>query len=210
MNNAAPLEFGILAFSSLFAMVNPISAAPIFVELTRRHADQRRKMAFKACMAAAAALFLFATAGGAIFSFFGITVAAFKIVGGLIFTIGSVRELLGEIKAREAGEDTGADPAIVPIGIPLIAGAGAISTVMMLSGQARDRLHQAALMGAIGANIAATLVVLLLAPTIVRRMGASGQEILSKVMALLTAVIGVQFILDGGTMVIMQLMHGKA
>lgn len=204
--NAAPLEFGILAFSSLFAMVNPISAAPIFVELTRRHQEQRRRMAFKACLTAAIALMLFATAGGAIFSFFGITVAAFKIVGGLIFTIGSVRELLGETAERSAGEDVAADPAIVPIGIPLIAGAGAISTVMMLSGQARDRLHQAALMGAIGANILATLVVLLLAPTIVRRLGHSGQEIMGKVMALLTAVIGVQFILDGATQVIVELM----
>jgi len=206
--NAAPFEFGILAFSSLFAMVNPISAAPIFVELTRAHADRRRQMAIKSCLAAAAALFLFATAGGAIFSFFGITVAAFKIVGGLIFTIGSVRELLGDAQEKSAGDDAvGADPSIVPIGIPLIAGAGAISTVMMLSGQARDRMHQAALMGAIGLNILAALIVLLLAPTIVRRLGHSGQEILSKVMALLTAVIGVQFILDGSTMVIMQLMH---
>jgi len=207
MNGAAPFEFGILAFSSLFAMVNPISAAPIFVELTRSHAERRRQMAIKACLAAAAALFLFATAGGAIFSFFGITVAAFKIVGGLIFTIGSVRELLGDAAEKSAGEDRMADPSIVPIGIPLIAGAGAISTVMMLSGQARDRLHQAALLGAIGANIIAALIVLLLAPTIVRRLGHSGQEILSKVMALLTAVIGVQFILDGSTMVITQLMH---
>ena len=207
MNGAAPFEFGILAFSSLFAMVNPISAAPIFVELTRAHAERRRQMAIKACLAAAAALFLFATAGSAIFSFFGITVAAFKIVGGLIFTISSVRELLGDAAEKSAGEDRTADPSIVPIGIPLIAGAGAISTVMMLSGQARDRLHQAALMGAIGLNIVAALVVLLLAPTIVRRLGHSGQEILSKVMALLTAVIGVQFIVDGASMVIMQLMH---
>lgn len=206
MNGAAPLEFGILAFSSLFAMVNPISAAPIFVELTRSHADRRRQMAIKACLAAAAALFLFATAGGAIFTFFGITVAAFKIVGGLIFTIGSVRELLGDAAERSAGEDMTADPSIVPIGIPLIAGAGAISTVMMLSGQARDRLHQVALMGAIGLNIVMALVVLLLAPTIVKRLGHSGQEILSKVMALLTAVIGVQFILDGASMVLMELM----
>jgi multiple antibiotic resistance protein len=196
-----------LAFSSLFAMVNPISAAPIFVELTRAHAERRRQMAIKACLAAAAALFLFATAGGAIFSFFGITVAAFKIVGGLIFTIGSVRELLGDAAEKSAGEDMTADPSIVPIGIPLIAGAGAISTVMMLSGQARDRLHQAALMGAIGLNIVAALIVLLLAPTIVRRLGHSGQEILSKVMALLTAVIGVQFIVDGCTIVIQGLMH---
>jgi multiple antibiotic resistance protein len=207
MMNAAPLEFGILAFSSLFAMVNPISAAPIFVELTRRHEERRRQMAIKACLAAAAALFLFATAGGAIFSFFGITVAAFKIVGGLIFTIGSVRELLGEERRREAGEESEADPTIVPIGIPLIAGAGAISTVMMLAGQARDHLHQAALMGAIGANIVLAMIVLILAPSIVRRLGSSGQEILSKVMALLTAVIGVQFILDGGAMVIVELIR---
>lgn len=187
-------------------MVNPISAAPIFVDLTRGREERRRQVAIKACLTALIALALFASAGAAIFAFFGITVPAFQIVGGLIFTLSSIKELTGETHAKEGSASAGMDPAVVPIGIPLIAGAGAISTVMMLAGQAQGKLHQAALGTAILLNIAATLIVLLAAPFIVRRMGASGQEIMAKIMALLTAVIGVQFILDGATTVVKELM----
>lgn len=200
------MEFAVVAFSSLFAMVNPVSAAPIFVDLTKHQEELRRRIAIRACLTALATLALFATAGGAIFTFFGITVPAFKIVGGLIFTISSIKELEGgRNRDQEAVEG---DPAVVPIGIPLIAGAGAISTVMVLAGQARATPHQIALAIAIGLNILATLVVFLLAPQLVRKMGPSGREIMSKVMALLTAVIGVQFIIDGGTAVIADLMKG--
>jgi multiple antibiotic resistance protein len=202
---SAPLEFGLIAFSSLFAMVNPVSAAPIFVDLTKRQQERRRQIAIRSSLAAAAALFLFATAGGAIFSFFGITVPAFQIVGGLIFTISSIKELEGGRSREQDQPLEEADPAIVPIAIPLIAGAGALSTVMMLAGQAKGHLHQIALGSAIALNIIATLVVFLLAPTVVKKMGHAGQEIMSKVMALLTAVIGVQFIIDGGTTVIAEL-----
>ena len=89
------------------------------------------------------------------------------------------------------------DPSIVPIGMPLIAGPGAISTVMVLVGQARDGGHRTALAIAIAANILLTLVMLLAAPWIVSRIGETGQRIISKIMGLITAVIGVQFVLNG-------------
>jgi multiple antibiotic resistance protein len=81
--------------------------------------------------------------------------------------------------------------------MPLIAGPGAISTVMVLVGQARDGGHRAALAVAIAANIVLTLVILLAAPAIVTRIGETGQRIVSKIMGLITAVIGVQFVLNG-------------
>ena len=81
--------------------------------------------------------------------------------------------------------------------MPLIAGPGAISTVMVLVGQARDGGHRTAMAIAIAANILLTLVVLLAAPAIVSRIGETGQRIISKVMGLITAVIGVQFVLNG-------------
>jgi multiple antibiotic resistance protein len=89
------------------------------------------------------------------------------------------------------------DPSIVPLGMPLIAGPGAISTVMVLVGQARDAGHRAALAIAITANIVLTLLILLAAPGLVARIGETGQRIVSKIMGLITAVIGVQFILNG-------------
>jgi multiple antibiotic resistance protein len=203
----SPLEFGILAFSSLLAMVDPFASAPLFVDLTKRAPDRRHQIALRACMAAGFALLLFALAGGKIFSFFGITVPAFQIVGGLLFSITAIRELMGHTAHAAPAEDSDHDPSIVPIGIPLIAGAGSISTVMVLSGQARSTPLQLALMSAIAVAILLTLVIFLLAPKLVAKLGPSGQQVLSKVMALLSAVIGVQFIINGLTTVIGNLMH---
>lgn len=207
MNIGGPLQFGVLAFSSLFAMINPISAAPMFVSLTRTRVSHRKRTAFKASITALVTLGLFATAGGAILSFFGITVPAFQIAGGILFLISSLRVLQG-LPEHEAGDDSGAaDPSVVPLGIPLIAGAGSISTVMVLEGQARSNLDQVALGAAILVNGILTLIVLLAAPRLVSKLGESGQSVMSKIMGLLTAVIGVQFILNGIGETALQLLH---
>lgn len=196
------MEFGILAFSSLFAMLDPFASAPVFVGLTKRTPERRKQIAMRACFAAGFALLLFATVGGKIFSFFGITVPAFQIVGGLLFAMTAIKELMGHEEHAAVENDGDHDPSIVPIGIPLIAGAGSISTVMVLSGQARSAPLQAALLSAILIAILLTLIVFLLAPKLVSKLGKSGQQVLSKVMALLSAVIGVQFIINGLTTVI--------
>lgn len=206
MNNAV-LEFGILSFSSLFAMVNPLSAAPIFVQLTQKSPERRKSTAVRASLAALITLVLFATAGGAIFSFFGITVPAFRIVGGLLFAIEGMQVLMGKQSKEDQEALDGEDPSIVPIGIPLIAGAGAISTVMVLAGQATNKNMQFSLAGAIFANIAITYLVFAASPLIVSRMKKSTQAMLGKIMGLLTAVIGVQFILNGTMAVLADLVH---
>jgi multiple antibiotic resistance protein len=207
---AADTQFAILAFSSLFSVINPISAAPIFVALTPGlSGPARRRAALRASGVAAAVLFLFAAAGGAIFTFFGITVPAFQIAGGLLFTLMGIRTLQS---GREEVEDqeVHSDPSIVPLGIPLIAGPGAISTVMVLVGQASHSGHRAALAGAITANVLLTIAILFLAPTIVAWLGLTGQKIVSKIMGLLTAVIGVQFILNGSSTVFLSLLEKAA
>jgi multiple antibiotic resistance protein len=199
-------QFALLAFSSLFSVINPISAAPIFVAVTQGSPAERRRAAVKACLAAAAVLAVFAVAGGAIFTFFGITVPAFQIAGGLLFTIMSIRALQNgekEVSEEEAGR---ADPSVVPLGIPIIAGPGAISTVMVLVGQAQDGARRLALGGAIAANIVLTLLILLAAPAIVSRIGDTGQRIASKMMGLITAVIGIQFIINGVTTVFVEIL----
>lgn len=195
------LAFAFLAFSSLFSVINPISAAPLFVSMTEGSAISRRRIALRSCIAAGAILVLFAAAGSAIFTFFGITVPAFQIAGGLLFTLMSIRTLQGEDEQASA-EESGADPSVVPLGIPLIAGPGAISVVMVLVGQAQDTSRRIAVGGAIALNILITLLVFLAAPVIVRWLGATGQRIADKVMGLITAVIGIQFMINGLTTVI--------
>jgi multiple antibiotic resistance protein len=199
--SSADAKFVVLAFSSLFSVINPIEAAPIFVAMTRGMEDRRRVLAIRASMAAALILGVFALTGGAIFAFFGITLPAFQIAGGILFTSLGLSTLREDDHADERAEATGEpsrrDPSIVPLGMPLIAGPGAISTVMVLVGQARDGGHRTGLAIAIAANILLTLLFLLAAPALVRRIGATGQRVVSKIMGLITAVIGVQFVLNG-------------
>jgi len=204
--NTLDWNFAFLAFSSLFSIINPISAAPIFVSLTEEAGIDRKKSAWRTSLSAGMALALFAVAGGAFFAFFGITVAAFQIAGGILFTLMSIQALLGDKPDVMEDSPNQADPSIVPLGIPLIAGPGAISTVMVLVGQARDTFHQVALGTAIVVNIVLTLLILLASPWIVKKMGATGQRIVAKVMGLITAVVGVQFIINGSTKVVVDIL----
>ena len=194
-------HFGLLAFTSLFSVINPISAAPIFVSMTEgSEPARRRRTAVKVSLASLATLLLFEAAGGFIFSFFGITVPAFQIAGGILFTMIAVKTLNN---GREAAEDAvDGDPSIVPLAIPTIAGPGAISTVMALVGQATSLPHDLALAGAIVANILLTCGILLMAPWIVEKIGQTGQRIVTKIMGLITCVIGIQFIINGVTPVL--------
>jgi multiple antibiotic resistance protein len=202
------MQFAILAFSSLFSVINPISAAPIFVGLTLGTSPaERRRAAIRACLAAAAVLAVFAAAGGAIFSFFGITVPAFQIAGGILFTIMSLREMQEGERVVSESHIEREDPSIVPLGIPVIAGPGAISAVMVLVGQAQNGPRRMALGLAIGVNIVLTLAILLAAPAIVSRIGPTGQRIVSKIMGLITAVIGIQFVLNGVSTVLTEIIR---
>lgn len=202
------VQFAILAFSSLFSVINPISAAPIFVGLTLGTPPaERRRAAVRACLAAAAVLAVFAAAGGAIFSFFGITVPAFQIAGGILFTIMSLREMQEAERVVSESHIEREDPSIVPLGIPVIAGPGAISAVMVLVGQAQNGPRRMALGLAIAVNIVLTLAILLAAPAIVSRIGPTGQRIVSKIMGLITAVIGIQFVLNGVSTVLTEIIR---
>jgi multiple antibiotic resistance protein len=177
-------------------VINPIGAAPIFVSMTRDVPDdERRRSALRACLAAGITLLVFMAAGGLIFAVFGITVPAFQIAGGMLFTLFALRAINAEGEAAERAPE--GDPSVVPLGIPTIAGPGAISTVMVLVGQAEGHKDQALLALAVVVNIALTLALLLAAPTVVARIGETGRRIVTKIMGLITAVIGVQFVING-------------
>ena len=106
-----------------------------------------------------------------------------------------------------ADDAASADPSIVPLGIPVIEGPGAISAVMVLVGQAQDAGRQLAVGGAIGVNSLLTLLFLLAARAIVDRIGETGQRIVSKIMGLITAVIGIQFVLNGVSTVLTEIIR---
>lgn len=191
------LSFGALCFSSLFTVIDPIAAAPVFASLTQgRTRAEARRLALKACLVALLVLVTFAVSGVFLFRLFGITIDAFRIGGGLVFLLIGLPMLT---RASHESHDVAAsdDPSVVPLGVPLIGGPGAITTVMLLMGQAQGALHTTALFAALLAALGATLAVLLVAPSILRRLGSAGTQLLTKVMGLIVVVIGVQFIVDG-------------
>ena len=114
MFSSADAKFVVLAFSSLFSVINPIEAAPIFVSLTAGMPGERRKMALRASTAAALILAVFALTGGAIFSAFGITLPAFQIAGGILFTIMGLTTLREDERHERAEVVLTRDPSIVP------------------------------------------------------------------------------------------------
>jgi multiple antibiotic resistance protein len=198
------LAFAALALSSLLAIVNPLSAATIFLALTGGHDSASRRAAVgKGLLTAAAVMGLFAVAGGGILAFFGITTHAFKIAGGILFfAIGwdMLQARRSRVKATAEEELEGAtreEIGIIPLGLPTIAGPGAITTVIVLMAQAQTALQVAAVYGAILFVLLLTGVVLLLAPLLLRTFGQTGLNVMTRIMGLLVMVIGVQFVLDG-------------
>lgn len=198
----ALLSFLIEAFASIFTIVNPFSAASVFLGLTSElHHPERKRIARKSAIAAGAILLVFTFAGAAILSFFSITIAAFRIAGGLLIAvvgfqmIGSTRQRFSEDHKREARERE--DISIVPIAMPLLAGPGAITAVLVLSAEATNPFNTAEIAVAILAVAVASFIVLAESDRVVSWLGETGKDVVEKVMGLIVMVIGTQFVING-------------
>lgn len=198
------LTFAVLAFTSLVAIVNPLAAATIFLALSSDDTPlERRRHVRLGVVTALAVLVLFAVAGVPILTFFGITTHAFKIAGGFIF-LGIGWDMLqarrSRVKMTKEEEEAGAERdsvGIIPLGLPTIAGPGAITTVIVLSSQATTPLQVGYVYGAILGTVLVTGGILLLAPLLLKTFGTTGLNVMTRIMGLLVMVIGVQFVLDG-------------
>src|SRR5246127_384586 len=197
----APLvRFSVLALSSIFFLVDPFAAIPSFIAITSGvDAKRRRRMAIKASLTCFIVLTSFAIGGRLIFKMFGITLPAFEIAGGLILLLIGVDMLEARRSpTQEASEETqeGAakeDAGIVPLGIPMLAGPGAISSVMVLVGQAARLWEWIAILGSIAITAWASYGVLVGADRIRKLMGDTGIRILVRIMGLLLVALAVQF-----------------
>ncbi len=191
-------SFGILCFSSLFTVIDPIAAAPMFASMTKgKSREGLRQIAIRACLVAFGVLMVFAVSGAFVFKMFGITIDAFRIGGGIVFLVLGLPMLTGSATHGEKPGHVGEDPSIVPLGVPLIGGPGAITTVMVLMGQTSSAGHVFVLLCAIVVALLATCAVLLVSPLLLQRLGPGGLELVTKVMGLIILVIGIQFIIDG-------------
>lgn len=199
--------FALLCFSSLFTVIDPLATTPVFASMTQgRSSAEARSIAVRACLVALGVLVVFALSGAFVFKMFGITLDAFRIGGGIVFlTLGL--PMMGSHDEAHASPSAPKDPAIVPLGVPLIAGPGAITTVMVLMGQATSVAHSAALLVALLLAIAAACGVLMLSPFVTRYLGKAGLALVTKVMGLIVVVIGIQFMIDGARPVVIDILR---
>lgn len=196
--------FALLCFTSLLAIINPLSATPMYLALTAGYTPEHRRRTLRnAILTAFAVLVTFALVGGFIFQVFGITIDAFRIAGGIIF-FGIGTDMLQAKRTRgkttEEEEEEGRhkeDVGITPLGIPMITGPGAITTVMVLMTQAPTTARLTIVMGAVVLVLGIAWTVLTAAPWMMRFFGQTGLNVMTRIMGLLVTVIAVQFIVDG-------------
>ncbi|MCP4291133.1 MAG: MarC family protein [bacterium] len=211
--------FILLAFSSLFAVIDPLGAIPFFSGLTA-HMDQakKRKTLFRALAVAFGVLVVFILAGHQLLEVFGITLDAFRIAGGIIFFGIGLDMLQSKPRRWQTGikrayaadqvnleEEEIDDPSITPLGIPLMAGPGSITSVMILTPQAPTDFGPGLLIIAVLGILLLTGGILMAADVVLKRLGRTGLKIIEKLMGLLVTVIAVQLVLDGLTPVIKKL-----
>lgn len=198
------LAFFTVCFPSIFSIVDPIGVVPVYLALvgSEARAEQRRTAA-RATLTATIVLSLFAASGTAIFHFFGITIPAFKVAGGILLfsmALEMMRAHTSQVKSTpEETSDARAkdDVAIVPIGIPLLSGPGAIATAIMWSSRAHGAGEMIALFVSILLVTAITLVTLVSAGRVVKFFGKTGINVVSRIMGLILAATAAQFVIDG-------------
>lgn len=204
LEGSAYVRFSLLALSSIFFLVDPFAALPTFLAVTSgQSATKRVRTARKACLTALVILTAFAAAGEYIFRIFGITLPAFEIAGGIILLLIGLDML--EAKRSPTQESSGDteeathkdDAGIVPIGIPMLAGPGAITSVMVLVGQAQDYRQRLAIYGAIIITAGVSFLVLGSAVRVAKALGDTGIRILVRIMGLLLVALAVQDFVNG-------------
>ncbi len=190
------------AFVALFVIIDPVGLAPLFVALTRGlSARERRGVAVRACLVALGILTLFGVAGEAVLNFLGISMPAFRIAGGVLLFLTALDMLFERRAQRRQGQADTAhpdDPSVFPLAIPLIAGPGAIATMILLTGQEGGAmLHVVAVHGVMALVLLAVFAMFLLAAPIERLLGPTGITVVTRLLGMLLAALSVQFVIDG-------------
>jgi multiple antibiotic resistance protein len=201
------VRFSLLALGSIFFLVDPFAALPTFLAVTAGQDQAKRvRTARKAALTAFVILSLFAVAGTYIFRIFGISLPAFEIAGGIILLLIGLDMLEAKRSpTQESSDETVAaatkdDVGIVPLGIPMLAGPGAITSVMVLVGQAHQsqgHWQMSAIFGAIALTAAICYLVLGSATRVANALGETGIRILIRVMGLLLVALAVQYFVNG-------------
>lgn len=197
------LQFLLVTLTSVLFIVDPIAVVPSYLVVTQNETpEERRHTALRACVAMALLLIVFGAGGRFIFEAFGITLPAFRIAGGLILWLVALDMVRAKRSTNEGSEElaegqTKEDVAVTPLAIPMLAGPGAISTVMVLAGENRTWAHGAAVYGAIIVTALVSYVTLRLGERLIQVLGQTGIRVMTRIMGLLLAAVATQFIITG-------------
>lgn len=199
------LKFAVVALSAVFFVIDPIANVPIFLTITASDTPaQRRRTAIRAALATWVTLSVFALAGGLIFKAFGISLGAFKIAGGLLLLLMSIDMMRAQPSpTRTTAEETGEacardDVAIFPLAIPMLAGPGAIATVMVLMSRAAwHAIPTIAVFIAVTVTCAAAWLLMRSAANVERLLPKTLMRAFGRIMGLLLAAVAVEFIAGG-------------
>lgn len=189
-------------FVALFVIIDPIGLAPLFVALTQGvGVSERRKIALRATLTAFGLLTLFGLAGEAVLNFLGISMPAFRIAGGILLFLTALDMLFERRSARRQGQADQPhrdDPSVFPLATPLIAGPGALATMILLTGQSGgDWTWVLAVHGVMLAVLMCVFVFFLLSTPLERALGPTGINVVTRLLGMLLAALSVQFVIDG-------------
>lgn len=193
--------FLITAFATLFVVIDPPGLVPMFIALTQGMDNAHRAtMARRACLIAFVLLTLFGLMGEALLGFIGISMSAFRIAGGILLFLTALDMLFERRTQRREGQtaEPDHDPSVFPLATPLIAGPGAIATMILLVGQSGPGwIGTMAILALLAAMILATYIFLLASPMLERLLGRTGTIVITRLLGMLLAALSVQFVIDG-------------
>jgi multiple antibiotic resistance protein len=203
------VSFVISTLTTLILVVDPPAAVPLFLSMTGGDPpEHRRRMATRAAVATGVVLAAFAALGSLIFRMFGISLGAFRIAGGILLFLLSVDMLRAQPSRQrttpeeEAEGVSRTDVSIFPLAIPMLAGPGATSTVMVLISRARRMWEYAIVFASIAVTALVCFALLATADRVGSRLGKTGMNVVQRVMGLILAATAVQFVIDGGATVV--------
>ncbi|CAM3187247.1 MarC family protein [Paracoccus nototheniae] len=192
----------ITAFVTLFVVIDPIGLAPIFIALTPgMNGAARLRIGLRSLMIAAILLTLFGLAGEAILSGIGISISAFRIAGGLLLFLTALDMLFERRTERREGQaegdDPSDDPSVFPLAMPLLAGPGALATMILLVGENQGIAHIAMVHLMMLGVLAICLAFFALATPLAHALGRTGTMVVTRLLGMLLAALSVQFVIDG-------------
>jgi len=196
------IEIFLNAFITLSVIVDPVGTAAVFCGMTSQFDEARlRKTAIRAALIAFSVLFFFGLFGSTVLEKLGISLPAFRIAGGILLFVTAFRMLFGNPSPESVKTNVEPSPehdiAVFPIAIPLLAGPGCMTAIILLMSRAQTLPESLTVLGALVATHVAALLCLLASAPIQRLLGSGGVNILARIMGVILAAMSVQFVEDG-------------